>query len=117
MTRLQHFRSFPFISGSALPLSSRRSRRSRGRRGVAVVLVLGLISIALALAYDLLRSQSTVVLIQANTNLRSQARQAAVTGLMVGLQKMSTAAWGGVNSTLTVTLSTQDSYGGGFTAG
>ena len=94
-----------------------RGRRYGRRRGVAVVFVLGLISIALALAYSLLRSQSSVVLIQANTNLRSQARQAAVTGLMVGLQKMSSTGWTGVGSTLVGSLSQQDSYSVSYTAG
>ena len=107
----------PCVFASLRLCVSQRRRARCGRRGVAVVLVLGLISIALALAYALLRSQSTVVLIQANTNLRSQARQAAVTGLMVGLQKMSATGWAGVNTTLSGTLSNQDSYSVSFTAG
>lgn len=84
---------------------------------MAVVFVLGLIAISLALAYSLLRSQSSVVLIQGNTNLRSQARQAALTGLMVGLQKMSGTPWTGVGTTLVGTLSAQDSYSVTYTAG
>jgi hypothetical protein len=81
------------------------------------VLVLGLISIALALAYSLLRATSTVVQIQANTNLRSQARLAAETGIAVGLQCMNQSTWKGVNTALSGTLSTQDSYSVSYTPG
>ena len=54
---------------------------------------LGLISIALAMAYALLRSQSLNVLMQGNGNLRNEARQAALPGLAAGLQKMSQSGW------------------------
>jgi hypothetical protein len=94
-----------------------RGRRARDRRGVAVLVVMAVIAIALATAYSLLRSQATVIQIQANTNQRTQARQAAVTGLLVAMQKMSVTGWSGVNTTLTGALSNQDSYTVSFTAG
>jgi hypothetical protein len=95
-----------------------RSRYHRARRrGVAIVLVLGLISIALAMAYALLRSQSLNVLVQGNGSLRNEARAAAISGLAVGLQRMSNSGWSGVNSTATGTLSSTDSYSVTFTAG
>jgi hypothetical protein len=93
-----------------------RCRRQR-RRGVAIVLVLGLVSIALAMAYALLRSQSLNVLMQGNSNLRNEAREAALSGLAAGLQRMSLTGWSGVNSTTTGTLSSTDSYSVTYTAG
>ena len=87
------------------------------RRGVAIVLVLGLVSIALAMAYALLRSQSLNVLMQGNSSLRNEAREAALSGLAAGLQRMSLTGWSGVNSTTTGTLSTTDSYSVTYTAG
>ena len=95
----------------------RRPRRRGPRRGVAIIVVLAVIAVALATAYSLLRSQATVIQIQANTNLRSQARQAAVTGLLVAMQRMSVSDWAGVNSTLVGSLGLQDSYSVTFTPG
>ena len=84
---------------------------------MAIVLVLALVSIALAMAYALLRSQSLNVLMQGNSNLRNEARAAALSGLAAGLQKMSLTGWSGVNSTSTGTLSSTDSYSVTYTAG
>jgi hypothetical protein len=99
-----------------LPWACPRRRRSH-RRGVAIVLVLALVSIALAMSYALLRSQSLNILMQGNGNLRNEARQAALSGLATGLQKMSNSGWAGVSSTFTGTLSSTDSYSVTFTAG
>jgi hypothetical protein len=91
--------------------------RGQPRHGVAVVLVLGLISIALALAYSLLRAESTVVQIQANSGLRSSAQLAAEAGIAAGLQRMSLSSWTGVNTTFSGALSAQDSFSVTFTSG
>ncbi len=94
-----------------------RTYSKRPRRGVAIIVVLAIVAIALASAYSLLRSQATVVQVQANTNQRSQARQAAVTGLLVAMQKMSATGWLGVGTSTTGSLSSQDSYSVTYTAG
>jgi hypothetical protein len=95
---------------------NRRMNRRRFRRGVAMVIVMAMIAIALATSYSLLRSQATVVQVQGNSNQRSGARQAAVTGLLVAMQKMSNSGWL-VNSTITGSLSSQDSYSVTYTPG
>jgi len=95
---------------------NRRLNRCRSRRGVAMVIVMAMIAIALATSYSLLRSQATVVQVQGNSNQRSGARQAAVTGLLVAMQKMSNSGWL-VNSTITGSLSGQDSYSVTYTPG
>ncbi len=53
------------------------------RRGVATRVVLLLISMALAVAYASMRSQTTASLVQRNAALRTSARQAAMTGMTV----------------------------------
>src|SRR5207244_1052211 len=98
-------------------LMNRRMSGYRTRRGVAIVIVMALIGIALAASYALLRSQATVVQIQGNSNQRSSARQAAVTGLLVAMQKMSNTGWVGINSTISGNLSSQDSYSVTYTPG
>jgi hypothetical protein len=77
----------------------RGNTRSK-RRGTAVIVVLGLVAITLALSYAVLRSQSATLRIQQNADSQISARQAAVTGLGVGLRAMHENAWAGVDTTL-----------------
>jgi len=87
---------------------------------MTVVLVLGLIAIALALSYALLRTQSVSQQIQYNSQRRNQARQAAVAGLHAGLRRMRLQAWiddGGIASTLNGKISDTDTYTVTFATG
>lgn len=88
----------------------RKNHNQLRRRGVAIVIVMALVAIALATGYSLLRSQATVVRVQSNVNERNGARQAAVAGLSIAMQKISGAGWGGVNTTIVGNLSDRDSY-------
>jgi hypothetical protein len=72
----------------------------RERQGAAVIIVLGLVAITLALSYAVLRSQSTSLRVQQNAGSQISARQAALTGLSVGLRAMHEANWSGVDTTL-----------------
>ncbi|NIP85055.1 MAG: hypothetical protein GTO03_05625, partial [Planctomycetales bacterium] len=96
-----------------------RVRRSAGRRrrGIAVVIVLGVISLALAISYAMLRTQTTTLVLQRNAGRRMAARQAAAAGLSAGLQKMHTNSWAGVGTVLNGQLSATDSYEVRFVAG
>jgi hypothetical protein len=87
----------------------RRHRRPQ-RRGVAIIVVLGLISIAMALSYTMMRAQGTTLKIQQNSSRRFDARQAALSGLMAGLGHLHQADWTGVGSTLAGNLSASESY-------
>jgi len=87
------------------------------RRGTAVLVVLLLISIALAISYATMRSQATIVEIQRNAHLATDARQAAITGLTVGLKKMHQADWAGVNTTLSGSLGADEGYEVTYAAG
>lgn len=93
-----------------------RSKRHR-RRGMTVLLVLGLLSITLALSYAMLRTQTTSARIQANQQVRFDARQAAMTGMQIALRKMHEANWAGVGTPVTGTLGTGVSYSVAFTTG
>jgi hypothetical protein len=100
-------------------LNSRRRWRlpTVSRRGMTVIVVLGVISITLALSYAMMRSQVTSVEIQSNLERRNLARQAAYAGISAGLQKMHGASWGGVESTLNKSLATQQWYEVSYTTG
>ncbi|NIL99028.1 MAG: hypothetical protein GTO53_14105 [Planctomycetales bacterium] len=95
----------------------RFSGPARDRRGLAVVIVLGVISLALAVSYAMMRSQTTTMLLQHNAARRSAARQAAHAGLSAALQMMHTTSWAGVGTTLEGQLSNTDSYQVQFVAG
>ncbi len=89
----------------------------RDRRGVAIVVVLGLISIALALSYTMMRAQGTTLKIQENSRRQADARQAAQSGLAAGLGQLHRSDWKGVGTTLTGRLNDSESYTVEYSAG
>ena len=84
----------------------RRPRHS----GVTIIVVLGIISITMALTYAVVRNQGVMMQIQLNSSSNSQARQAAVTGLTIALRKMHESTWAGVDTTLSASLNATDRY-------
>ena len=80
------------------------------RRGMAIVMVLGLLAITMAMSYSMMRSQATNAQIQYNSTRVGHARQAALAGLSTGLRKMHQDDWAGVDSQLTGWLSSTESY-------
>ena len=54
---------------------------SRRRRGIAVLIVLGVLTVTLAVSYAIMRRQSTLSQLDRNASLSYQARQAARTGI------------------------------------
>ncbi|NUQ64251.1 MAG: hypothetical protein HUU20_17415 [Pirellulales bacterium] len=93
-----------------------KTRRGR-RRGVAVLVVLLLISVTLAVSYVSMRSQTTASIVERNANLRDAARQAAMTGLAAALKKMQSASWGGVGTMLVQSLGSGQRFEVSFAAG
>ena len=91
--------------------------RLADRRGMAVVVVMLLLSMTLALSYTVMRSQSTSLILQGNTNLDGLAKQAAQAGLAIALRKMSDGTWGGVGSTTVNVFTTNQSYTYGYQTG
>ena len=86
-----------------------RQQWYRLRRGVAVLLVLGMLAMTLALSYASLRGQATVAQLAQNVGRGEDARLAAESGIYAALRKMSDGTWGGINSTLTGRI-TDDSW-------
>lgn len=75
--------------------------KRRIRRGVAIVLVLGMLAMTLALSYASLRGQATVAKLADNAGRGDAARQAAESGVYAALAKMSNNTWAGVATPLT----------------
>src|SRR5687767_7360645 len=74
-------------------------RRHRPR-GIAVVIVLGLLAVTLAISYATLRGQGTSTQLARNSSRALDARVAAQSGLAAALRKISENAWAGVDSTV-----------------
>ena len=89
----------------------------RRRRGMAVLMVVLLLSITLGLSYAMVRFQNTAVQVEHNMDRREAARHAAITGLSMAIKKMQTSAWGGVGSTLSGSLSVYEQYSVTYTTG
>ena len=70
----------------------------RDRRGVALIIVLTLIAITLSLSYAVMRSQGTIARIQANSDLRANARQAAMAGYLIALRQVHNSSWAGADT-------------------
>lgn len=73
-------------------------------------MVLLLLSLTLGLSYAAMRSLSTVGMIQRNSDRRASARQAAITGLSMALKKMHRSDWAGVDTSLSGSLGTNESF-------
>ena len=94
-------------SAKCSPLTTHHSPR---RPGVALILVLLIICMALGLSYAAVRSQFTGLKIQQNSDRRISARQAAVTGLTMAIKNMHTAGFNGVDSTLAGSLGADQGF-------
>lgn len=82
----------------------------RKRRGVAVLLVLGILAMTLALAYVMVRSQSESLSLQENMGRADMARIAAQTGTAAALRQMHESTWGGVNSSIAGRVDSNTTY-------
>ncbi|MBN2217962.1 MAG: hypothetical protein JW719_11360 [Pirellulales bacterium] len=96
---------------------SRVGRRAARRRGMSLLVVILLVSVATVVSYAVLRSQSTASRIQANADLRASAREAAASGLTYGLRQMHNAEWQGVDTSETRTLGPTERFTVSFAAG
>ena len=67
-----------------LPPSAFRFRR----RGMSMIIVLGIIAVTLATSYALMRGEFYEVRVQQNSNRQGLARQAALAGISVAMEHM-----------------------------
>ena len=86
----------------------RPPRKSAGRRGFSMVLVMLAIGFSLALTYGFMRTQVTSLQLSQNDTRRDLALEAARTGISAGLLRMQSASWAGVTDTYAKTTQ-QDS--------
>lgn len=93
-----------------------RPRRAK-HPGVAVLFVLMVLAMTLTVSYAMLRTQTTALVIQQNEQLQMWARQAAMSGLRTALQRMNSADWEGVHSSVQGVLSDRQSFLVTYTAG
>lgn len=94
---------------TSIKMQSAKKSRHR-RRGIAVIIVLGLLTITLALSYALLRTQGTAHLIARNSSRQLDAKLAAEAGLAAALRKIHEDSWGGISSTLQASVDANSSY-------
>jgi len=87
------------------------------RRGVALLVVLSIISVCLAMTYAVLRSQTVMLQVQQNAGARVSARHAAMSGMSIAMRKMHQNDWAGVGTTLTGSLGPDTGYSVTFTTG
>jgi hypothetical protein len=87
------------------------------RRGVAILLVLGLLAVTLAVSYATLRGQGTTGQLVQNSSRALDAREAARSGLAAALRKMSEDGWAGVETPLAANVTANAWYNVSFTTG
>lgn len=104
------------VVGSKAGLPRRRSVGHRPR-GIAVLVVLGLLAVTLAISYATLRGQGTMAQLAQNQTRTLDAQEAARTGLAVALAKMSQPDWAGVAVPLSGMVLPTSGYQVTFTTG
>jgi type II secretory pathway pseudopilin PulG len=97
--------------------STNRGYGKRRRRGLAVIIVLAILSITLALSYSVMRTQVTAVQIQNNAGRRAEARQAAQAGVSAAMRRMHQADWSGADSSFSGSLGANSGYSVTFSTG
>jgi hypothetical protein len=100
-----------------MPTRYRQIHPGRRPRGIAVVMVLGLLAITLAISYATLRGQGTTTQLARNNGRALDARAAAQSGLAAALRKISENAWAGVNVGLNANVTNNSWYQVTFTTG
>jgi len=87
------------------------------RRGVALFVVMLMLSVTIGLTYAMLHAQTHQVRIQSNANNLNRARQAAMSGLHYALSRMHRSDWVGVDQSVKRKLDSGVSFTVTFTTG
>jgi len=116
-TRSGHCRRAPLPRPSGVDRRAGRTRRRAARRGFAILLVLGLISMTLAVSYAVIRTQAAGLKAGVNVGQRLDARQAAYSGLSAALRKMNQADWAGADTVLTGTVGPHATFAASYATG
>jgi hypothetical protein len=94
-----------------------RLHRLQRPRGIAVVMVLGLLAITIAISYATLRGQGTTTQLARNGGRSLDARAAARSGVAAALRAMSQNGWAGVGTPLSSNVTPNSWYLVTFTTG
>ncbi len=97
--------------------SSIRPHKLRRPRGIAVVMVLGLLAITIAISYATLRGQGTTTQLARNGGRSLDARAAARSGVAAALRAMSQNGWAGVGTPISSNVTPNSWYVVTFTTG
>lgn len=97
--------------------SPSRTMGGKRRKGIAVVLVLGILAMTLALSYVMIRSQSETLSLQDNQSRAELARLAAFTGTSTALRQMHESTWTGVGTPISGRLDATTTYNVSYTVG
>ena len=76
-----------------------------------------MIAMTMTVSYSLLRSQTAQLKSSVGSELRLDAREAALSGMSAALRKMNQTTWGGADSTFTGSLSNTQTYSVTYTTG
>jgi hypothetical protein len=91
--------------------------RRRRNRGMAILLVLGLMAVTLAVSYATLRGQGITSELARNNSRALDARAAAKSGLAAALRKMSEDGWAGVGAPFNANVTNNSWYEVSFMPG
>src|SRR6187399_2883338 len=94
-----------------------RAKTNRGRHGIAVVLILGMLAMTLALSYASLRGQATTAQLTSNLGRGDEARLAAESGMQIALRTIHSSSWAGVDTTFTGSATSTATYSVTYTTG
>ncbi len=84
-------------------------RKSR-RKGVALLLVLGILATTLGIGFVLIQQSATTANLSVNVDHQQRARLAAQTGIMIGLRAVQEGTWAGVATSTLQDLGNGDSF-------
>ncbi|MDX1947432.1 MAG: hypothetical protein SFU86_18670 [Pirellulaceae bacterium] len=98
-------------------MSCNLRKRCSKRRGMAVILILGMLAMTLALSYATLRGQATTAQLTSNLGRGDDARLAAESGMQIALRRMTESNWAGTETTFTGSATSTSAYSVSYVTG
>lgn len=91
--------------------------RARQRRGISLVIVALLVSMTMAVSFAVIHTQGTAITSQQNSDLRTQARQAALTGMAIAIREAHSPNWIGTEVSFSKDLSETEHFNATYSTG